>query len=34
MALTFEVEVVGISDTPTQEEDACGSGCGCSSSRH
>jgi peptidylprolyl isomerase len=29
--LTFEVEVVGISETPTQEAMHCGSGCGCSS---
>jgi peptidylprolyl isomerase len=35
MALTFEVEVVGISDTPTQEEDdCCSSGCECSSGCH
>lgn len=29
--LTFEIEVVGISDTPTQAPAACGSGCDCSS---
>ena len=28
--LTFEIEVVGINDTPTQSQ-ACGSGCDCSS---
>jgi len=28
--LTFEIEVVGISDTPTQPQ-GCGSGCDCSS---
>ena len=28
--LTFEIEVVGISDTPTQSQ-GCGSGCDCSS---
>jgi peptidylprolyl isomerase len=27
-ALTFEIEVVGISDTPTQEHSGCGCGCG------
>jgi FKBP-type peptidyl-prolyl cis-trans isomerase 2 len=26
--LTFEVEVVGISDTPTQSVEDCGDGCG------
>jgi peptidylprolyl isomerase len=31
-ALTFEVEVVGISDTPTQAAEACGDGgCDCCS---
>ena len=30
-ALTFEVEVVGISDTQTQAPMGCGSGCDCSS---
>ena len=34
MALTFEIEVVGISDTPTQENDCCSSGCECSSGCH
>jgi len=29
--LTFEIEVVGISTTPTQESHGCGSGCDCSS---
>ncbi len=29
LPLTFEVEVVGISDTPTQPQESCGSGCGC-----
>ena len=29
--LTFDVEVVGISATPTQEAQGCGSGCDCSS---
>jgi peptidylprolyl isomerase len=28
--LTFEIEVVGISDTPTQAPSACGCGCDCS----
>lgn len=28
-ALTFDIEVVGISESPTQEPDDCGSGCGC-----
>ncbi|MBC2716977.1 MAG: peptidylprolyl isomerase [Desulfobacteraceae bacterium] len=28
-ALTFDIEVVGISETPTQTPDDCGSGCGC-----
>jgi peptidylprolyl isomerase len=32
--LTFEVEVVGISDIPTQVDDGCGSGCDCSSGCH
>jgi len=30
-ALTFEIEVKGISSTPTQSPSACGSGCSCSS---
>jgi len=30
-SLTFEIEVVGISTTPTQTPMACGSGCDCSS---
>ena len=30
-SLTFEIEVVGISSTPTQAPSACGSGCACSS---
>jgi peptidylprolyl isomerase len=30
-SLTFEIEVVGISDTPTQAPMGCGSGCDCSS---
>lgn len=30
-SLTFAIEVVGISDTPTQETQGCGSGCDCSS---
>ena len=30
-SLTFEIEVVGISDTPTQPQGGCGSGCDCSS---
>lgn len=29
-SLTFAIEVVGISDTPTQENHSCGSGCDCS----
>mgnify|MGYP001815043617 CR=1 FL=1 len=29
--LTFEIEVVGISSTPTQKPMSCGSGCDCSS---
>jgi peptidylprolyl isomerase len=28
--LTFEIEVVGISETPTQTHEGCGSGCNCS----
>jgi len=28
--LTFEIEVVGISDTPTQAQGGCGCGCDCS----
>jgi peptidylprolyl isomerase len=31
-SLTFEIEVVGISRTPTQSPTACGSGCSCSPS--
>jgi peptidylprolyl isomerase len=30
-SLTFEIEVVGISTTPTQKPMSCGSGCDCSS---
>ena len=30
-ALTFEIEVVGISETPTQKPIGCGAGCACSS---
>ena len=30
-SLTFEIEVKGISNTPTQAPTACGSGCNCSS---
>jgi peptidylprolyl isomerase len=30
-SLTFDIEVVGISDTPTQAPVGCGSGCDCSS---
>ena len=30
--LNFEIEVVGISSTPTQDPATCGSGCDCSSS--
>ncbi len=30
-SLTFEVEVVGISETPTQKPSGCGAGCDCSS---
>ena len=30
--LTFEIEVVGINDEPTQMPQSCGSGCECSSS--
>jgi peptidylprolyl isomerase len=30
-SLTFEIEVVGISNTPTQTPMGCGSGCDCSS---
>ena len=29
--LTFDIEVVGISDTPTQQPVGCGSGCHCAS---
>jgi peptidylprolyl isomerase len=29
--LTFDIEIVGISDTPTQAPAECGSGCDCSS---
>ena len=28
-SLTFEIEVVGISETPTQERERCGCGSGC-----
>ncbi len=30
-SLTFAVEVVGISETPTQEQHGCGTGCDCGS---
>ena len=30
-SLTFEIEVVGISQTPTQNREGCGCGCNCSS---
>jgi peptidylprolyl isomerase len=30
--LTFDIEVVGISNTPTQAQEGCGCGCDCSSS--
>jgi peptidylprolyl isomerase len=30
-SLTFEIEVVGISSTPTQTHGGCGSGCNCAS---
>ena len=30
-SLTFEIEVVGLSSTPTQKPMSCGSGCDCSS---
>jgi peptidylprolyl isomerase len=30
-SLTFAIEVVGLSDSPTQEPHGCGSGCNCSS---
>ena len=30
-SLTFAIEVVGISETPTQESHGCGSGCDCGS---
>ena len=30
-ALTFDIEVVGISETPTQVQAGCGGSCGCSS---
>jgi peptidylprolyl isomerase len=33
-ALTFEIEVVGISSTPTQESGGCPSGCDCSGECH
>ena len=33
-SLTFDIEVVGISDTPTQKPMSCGSGCDCSSGCH
>jgi len=29
--LTFDIEVVGISSTPTQDQTGCGTGCDCSS---
>jgi peptidylprolyl isomerase len=29
-SLTFDIEVVGISDTPTRASDGCGCGCDCS----
>jgi peptidylprolyl isomerase len=29
--LTFDIEVVGISEKPTQDPAGCGSGCACSS---
>jgi peptidylprolyl isomerase len=29
-SLTFEIEVVGISSTPTQESEGCAPGCDCS----
>ena len=31
LSLTFAIEVVGISDTPTQQPQGCGGGCDCSS---
>jgi peptidylprolyl isomerase len=33
-SLTFEIEVVGISSTPTQESMGCSSGCDCSGDCH
>ena len=33
-SLTFQIEVVGISETPTQEHGGCGSGCDCDSGCH
>ena len=33
MSLTFDVEVVDISETPTQPQAGCGSGCDCSSGK-
>ncbi len=30
-SLTFNIEVVGLSNTPSQKPQGCGSGCGCSS---
>jgi peptidylprolyl isomerase len=30
-SLTFEIEVVGVSETPTQQAAGCGAGCDCSS---
>ena len=32
--LTFEIEVVGINSSPTQQPAGCGSGCHCSSDNH
>ncbi len=32
--LTFEIQVVGISATPTQPQDECGCGCSCGSDDH
>ncbi|MBF0451728.1 MAG: peptidylprolyl isomerase [Candidatus Magnetomorum sp.] len=32
--LTFDIEIVGISETPTQEKSSCASGCDCSSGCH
>ena len=33
-SLTFSIEVVGISDTPTQQTQGCGSGCNCGNGEH